>query len=78
MYISAMDWSEIIRLCCVKRKISVKELAALSGQTGQNLYNKLNRNDWKQSELQRVFDALNVEVRSQVIDKETGEPFSFQ
>ena len=69
---------ELIRLLCVKRKISLKELADRSGQTGQNLYNKMKRNDWKQSELKRVLDVLNADLKVEIIDRETGKPFSFQ
>ena len=68
---------ELIKLICVKRKITLKELATRSGQTGQNLYNKMNRNDWKQSELKRVLDVLDADLKIEIIDRETGKPFTF-
>ncbi len=74
--IETFNMPEEIRTICGKRKIQFKELAKLSGQTGQNLYNKMNRTDWKLTEMKRVLDVLDAELRLQIVDKKTGKPFS--
>ena len=69
-----MDITEAIKILCVKRKITLKELSERTGQTNHNLWNKMTRNDWKQSEVKKVMDALDVTITSQIIDNKTGKP----
>ena len=70
-----MDVREYIKLCCVKRgNISEAELARRTGQTPQNMNNKYKRNTFKVSELEKVAEALNADLRISFVDKETGEP----
>ena len=74
--IETFNMPEEIRTICGKRKIQFKELAKLSGQTSQNLYNKMNRTDWKLTEMKRVLDVLDSELQLQIVDRKTGKPFS--
>lgn len=70
-----MDVREYIKLCCVKRgNISEAELARRTGQTPQNMNNKYKRNTFKVSELEKVADALNADLKIIFVDRETGEP----
>ena len=70
-----MDLSEYIRLCLVERgNMTASELARLTGQTRQNLTNKLKRNDFRVSELKQIAAALDADLEIRFIDKETGEP----
>lgn len=70
-----MDIREYIKLCCVKRGgITEAELARRTGQTPQNMNNKYKRNAFKISELEKVAEALNADLKVSFIDKETGEP----
>ena len=70
-----MDVREYISLCRVKRgNISEAELARRTGQTPQNMNNKYKRNAFKVSELEKVAEALNAELKISFIDKETGKP----
>lgn len=70
-----MDVREYIKLCCVKRgNISEAELARRTGQTPQNMNNKYKRNTFKVSELEKVAEALNADLRISFVDKETGKP----
>ena len=55
-----IDLAEKIRILAIKQKVPVSEIAKRSGQSSSNLYNKMLRNDFKLSELQRVADALGV------------------
>ena len=49
-------------------------MARRTGQTPQNLNNKYKRNTFKISELEKVAEALDAELRVVFVDKETGEP----
>ena len=70
-----MDVREYIKLCCVKRgNMSEAELARRTGQTPQNMNNKHKRNTFNVSELERIAEALDAELKISFIDKETGEP----
>ena len=50
------------------------ELARRTGQTPQNMNNKYKRNTFKVSELEKVADALNADLKISFIDRDTGEP----
>lgn len=70
-----MDVLELIRIACVKRgNISMAELARRTGQTAQNLNNKYKRNVFKVSELEKIAEALDCELKISFIDKETDKP----
>lgn len=70
-----MDVREYIKLCCVKRgNMSEAELARRTGQTPQNMNNKHKRNTFKISELERIAEALDAELKISFVDKETGKP----
>lgn len=75
--IETFNMPEKIRLLCVKRNMELKKIANLSNQTGQNLYNKMTKTDWKLSEIKRTLDVLDAELQLQIVDKKTGKPFSF-
>jgi len=68
-----MNIAEMIKILCVKRNLSVAELSVKLGNTKQNLFNKLYRNDMKLSDIEKIADALNCELSLQFIDKETKD-----
>ena len=55
-----MDIAEKVRILAVKSKTSVQQIAEKSGQSSANLYNKLSRNDFKLSELERIACAIGA------------------
>ena len=55
-----IDISEKIKILAVKSKLTVSDLAQKSNQSNANLYNKMARNDFKLSELQRLADGVGV------------------
>ena len=70
-----MDILEYINLCRVKLgNMSGAELARRTGQSPQNMNNKYKRNTFKVSELEKVAEALDAELKIQFIDKATGKP----
>mgnify|MGYP005779180907 FL=1 len=69
------DVREYINLCRIKKgNISEAELARRTGQTPQNMNNKYKRNTFKISELQKVAEAMNADLKITFVDKETGKP----
>lgn len=69
-----MNVSEIIKIICVKQNITVAELSVKMGFSKQNLFNKLYRNDMKVSDLEKILDALDCELKICVLDKESKQP----
>ena len=54
--------SEQIRLLARRAGLSISALAAATGQTPQNLNNKLRRNNFTINELQKIATAAGVTV----------------
>lgn len=58
-----MNICELIKIGCVKENITLTELAERLNTTKQNLYNKMNRNDFKFSDIEKIFAALNLTLK---------------
>ena len=67
-----MDISEKIRILAIKNRITVQQLAEKSGQSSANLYNKLSRNNFKISEIERIADTVNYGVEINFISRDDG------
>ncbi len=71
-----MSMAEKIRIMRVKRgNLSERDLAARMGDTPQNLNNKMKRDDFRLSELEKIASALGYKVEVRFIDTDTGEIF---
>ncbi len=57
-----MDITEKVRILAIKSKITVQQLAEKSGQSSANLYNKLSRNTFKLSELEKIAAAVDAKL----------------
>jgi DNA-binding Xre family transcriptional regulator len=69
-----MAMTEQIRIMLVKRgNISESELARRLGISPQNLHNKMKRDNFTESDLREIANALNCNLKIQFISKETGE-----
>mgnify|MGYP000096691159 FL=1 len=69
-----MAMTEQIRIMLVKSgNISESELARRLGISPQNLHNKMKRDNFTESDLREIANALNCNLRIQFISKETGE-----
>lgn len=69
------DVREYINLCRVKRgNLTEAELARRTGQSPQNMNNKYKRNTFKVSELEKLAEALDADLKISFIDKESGKP----
>ena len=65
--------SEKIRILANRRGKTMADIADLTGQSRQNLSNKLKRDNFSVAELQRLAAALGCSVNICFIDNETGE-----
>ena len=65
--------SEQIRLLCSRAGLSLSDLARATGQTPQNLNNKLKRDRFTVQELQAIAQALGGSVSITWADKD-GKP----
>lgn len=75
LIIYAMDISEYIDLCLVKRgRISHAELARRTEQKPQVIFKKFKNGTFKISELEKIAAALDADLRIEFIDKTTGKP----
>ena len=70
-----MTTTEKIRLIAGRRGATLGEVAEGTGQTRQNLSNKLRRGDFKESELTQIAEFLGCELNVVFVDKESGETF---
>jgi len=69
-----MGMVEKIRILLVKRgNISEAELARRLGMSTTNLYNRLKRDNFTESDLRRIADVLNCDFEAGFVLKDTGE-----
>ena len=69
-----MAMTEQIRIMLVKSgNISESDLARRLGISPQNLHNKMKRDNFTESDLREIANALNCNLKIQFISKETGE-----
>ena len=64
---------EKIRLLLKRRDLTLAELAEITGQSRQNLSNKLNRDNFSEKEMIEIAEALNCTYRNEIIMNDTGE-----
>lgn len=53
---------EKIKVILVKKDMNLSDLAELLGQSKQNFHNKVRRNDFRESELIEIANALGVDM----------------
>lgn len=69
-----MAHTERIRILLVKRgNISEAELARRLGISPQNLHNKMKRDNFTDSDLQKIALALNCTFKTEFVLNDTGE-----
>ena len=69
-----MSTSDRIRILLIKcGKITASELARRMGISSQALNSKMRRDDFKESELKAIAEALNCEYTMTFVIRETGE-----
>ena len=69
-----MSMVEAIRIACVKRgNISEAELARRVGVSPQNFHQKMKRDNFSETDLNEIAQALGLRLEIAFIDPETGE-----
>ena len=69
-----MSMVDSIRIACVKRgNISEAELARRVGVTLQNFHNKMKRDNFSESDLREIAEALGLQLDISFIDPDTKE-----
>ena len=64
---------EKIMVVLKRRNMTISELAEKTGQTRQNLHNKLKRDNFQEKELQAIAKALYCKFESFFVMNDTGE-----
>ena len=68
-----LTMSEKIKVVLKRRGMTMGELAEKTGQTRQNLSNKMTRDNFPEKELRHIAEALDCELESYLVMKDTGE-----
>ena len=69
-----MSMVESIRIALVKRgNLSESELARRIGISPQNFHNKMKRDNFTETDLREITEALGLRLEISFIDPETGE-----
>ena len=69
-----MGMVEKVRIACVKRgNISEAELARRVGVTPQNFNHKMKRDNFTETDLKEIAEALKLELKISFIDPSTGK-----
>lgn len=68
-----LTMSEKIKVVLKRRGMTMGELAEKTGQTRQNLSNKMTRDNFPEKELRQIAEALDCELESFLVMKDTGE-----
>lgn len=68
-----LTMSEKIKVVLKRRGMTMGELAEKTGQTRQNLSNKMTRDNFPEKELHQIAEALDCELESYLVMKDTGE-----
>ena len=62
-----------IRTVLLERKMTIKELAEKIGTNGNNLSNKLSRDNFSENELRDIAEALDCDYEATFVMKDTGK-----
>ena len=64
---------DYIKICCVRKSLSLSELARRAGISPQNLSNKITRNKFSNEDLEAIAKALDANLDIHFVDIATGE-----
>lgn len=62
-----------IKTILLERNMTIKQLSENLGYKGNNLYNKLDRDNLSEKELKKIADALNCDYDGIFTFKDTGK-----
>lgn len=64
---------EKIKIILSRRNMTLTQLADKTGQSRQNMSNKMNRDNFSEKELYEIAQALNCTFKTEFIFNDTGE-----
>lgn len=62
-----------IKTILLERDMTIKQLSEKLGYNGNNLYNKLDRDNFSEKELKKIADALNCDYDGFFTFRDTGK-----
>jgi transcriptional regulator with XRE-family HTH domain len=65
--------SEKIKVILKRRGLTMGQLADKTGQTRQNLSNKMTRDNFQEQDIRAMAEALDCEYEAYLVMKDTGE-----
>lgn len=68
-----LTMGEKIKIVLKRRRMTISQLAEMTGQSRQNLSNKLTRNNFTEKEIAEIAQALNCEYDAYLTMKDTGD-----
>lgn len=68
-----MGMAKKIRMVLLERNMTIKELAQKLGTNGNNLSNKLARDNFPEKELAQIADALDCDFEADFVLRDTGK-----
>lgn len=68
-----LTMTEKIKIVLKRRGMTVGDLAEATGQTRQNLSNKLSRDNFQESEVRKIAEALNCDFEAYFVMRDNGE-----
>ena len=68
-----LSTSEKIKVILNRRGMTMGELAEKTGQTRQNLSNKMSRDNFPEKELKAIAEALECDLETTLIMRDTGD-----
>lgn len=69
----ALTMGEKIKVILNRRNMTLAKLAEKTGQSRQNMSNKMSRDNFTEKDLYEIADALNCSYKATFTMKDTGE-----
>ena len=68
-----LSTSEKIKVVIKRRKMTLGDLAEKTGQTRQNLSNKMTRDNFSEKEIRKIADALDCDYEAFFVMRDTKD-----
>ena len=68
-----LSFGEKVKVMLSRRNMTLAQLAEITGQSRQNLSNKMNRDNFTEKEMHAIAAALNCSVESRLVMNDTNE-----
>ena len=73
VFLMVLTMGEKIKIVLKRRGMTIAQLAELTGQTRQNLSNKLTRDNFTEKEIAEIAAALNCDYDAYLTMRDTGD-----